>query len=340
MNDRNRISVVIPVYNVENYISECIDSVLNQLEIPYEIILIDDGSTDRSYEICKLYAEKYSGIKLISQKNQGVAAARNRGIDEAKGDWILFIDSDDIINENLLKDFSPFLKNNCDIGFFGFKYFKNQLPKDMVSSDDFHLLRKNDLDALIPALFNRDLKQVFNREKIKIASPCRFYKRTLLIDKNIRFPLEIKTGEDAVFNLYVLKNATNAIYNESPYYLYRKRDESVTNRYFPQILKEYEKVDECYKLFLNKYSLADKYDKYMQERIVWSFSFACLMDYCHKDNKKSYNARKAEFEKERTRILKSLNSIEFKDFKMNKKVFFLCIKMNWFKILDIICKMN
>ncbi len=340
MSDRNKVSIIIPIYNVEEYISKCIDSVLAQVISPYEIILIDDGSTDHTYNICESYEKKYNNIKLISQENQGVAAARNRGIEEANGDWILFIDSDDIINENLLKDFLPFLKSDFDIGLFGFKYFKNQPNKDEIDSNAFHFLTKSDLDGLIPALFNRDLKQVFNREKIKIASPCRFYRRKLLIDENIRFPVGIKTGEDAVFNLYVLKNATNAIYNESPYYLYRKRDESVTNRYFPQILKEYEKVDECYKLFLNKYSLADKYDKYMQERIVWSFSFACLMDYCHKDNKKSYNARKAEFEKERTRILKSLNSIEFKDFKMNKKIFFLCIKKNWFKILDIICKMN
>ncbi len=340
MSDKNRVSIIIPIYNVEGYISECIDSVLAQVISPYEIILIDDGSTDHTYDICKLYEKKYDNINLIYQENQGVAAARNRGIEEANGDWILFIDSDDIINENLLKDFLPFLKNNCDIGLFGFKYFKNQPIKDEVDSNAFLFLTKSDLDGLMPALFNRDLKQIFNREKIKIASPCRFYRRSLLIDKNIRFPVGIKTGEDAVFNLYVLKESQNAVYNESAYYLYRKRDESVTNKYFPQISKEYKKVDKHFQMFLNKYSLTDQYDKYMQERIVWSFSFACLMDYCHKDNKNSYKIRKKQFEKERISILKSLNSIEFKDFKMNKKIVFLCIKKNWFKILDIICKMN
>ena len=93
MNDRNRISVVIPVYNVENYISECIDSVLNQLEIPYEIILIDDGSKDRSPEICDSYALRDDRIKVIHQKNAGVCEARNAGLDAATGSFVLFCDS-------------------------------------------------------------------------------------------------------------------------------------------------------------------------------------------------------------------------------------------------------
>ena len=102
MSDKNRVSIIIPIYNVEGYISECIDSVLAQVISPYEIILIDDGSTDHTYDICKLYEKKYDNINLIYQENQGVAAARNRGIEEANGDWILFIDSDDIINEKAI----------------------------------------------------------------------------------------------------------------------------------------------------------------------------------------------------------------------------------------------
>ncbi len=97
------ISVIVPVYNVKNYINRCIDSILNQSFSNFELILVDDGSTDGSENICEEYALKDSRIKVIHQKNAGQAAARNNGVKAAKGEWIAFIDSDDSVNSQLLK---------------------------------------------------------------------------------------------------------------------------------------------------------------------------------------------------------------------------------------------
>lgn len=99
----NYISIIIPVYNVEKYFNECIESILNQTYKNYEIILIDDGSTDKSGEICDDYAKRYSFISVIHQENKGQAAARNIGVETAKSDWIMFIDSDDVAHPQLLE---------------------------------------------------------------------------------------------------------------------------------------------------------------------------------------------------------------------------------------------
>lgn len=106
------ISIIVPVYNVEKYISKCIDSVIAQTYKDYELILVDDGSTDNSGKICDEYALKDSRIKVIHKKNEGVTATRDRGVKEAKGEFLFFIDGDDYITENALELFTNKQKEN------------------------------------------------------------------------------------------------------------------------------------------------------------------------------------------------------------------------------------
>ena len=105
-----KFSIIIPVYNVEKYIGKCLDSIMNQTYKDYEVIIVNDGTKDHSMEIVKDY-----DVKVINQKNQGLSAARNRGVKEATGDYILFIDSDDYIEKDLLKELNKSLKNNPDL---------------------------------------------------------------------------------------------------------------------------------------------------------------------------------------------------------------------------------
>ena len=95
------ISIIVPVYNVEKYLERCLDSILSQTFSDFELILVNDGSTDHSLEICRSYAEKDERILLIDQENRGLSAARNAGIAVAKGEYLGFVDSDDYIAQNM-----------------------------------------------------------------------------------------------------------------------------------------------------------------------------------------------------------------------------------------------
>lgn len=111
-----KISIIVPIYNAEKYISKCLDSILMQAKENVELILINDGSTDRSEEIIGTYLGKYkTSIKYIKQTNQGIATTRNIGIEKATGDYIIFVDSDDYIDKDLLKKLEPYMEQEIDI---------------------------------------------------------------------------------------------------------------------------------------------------------------------------------------------------------------------------------
>ena len=109
------ISVIVPVYNVEEYLEECLESIREQTYTDIEVILVNDGSTDSSRQICERYCEKDNRFKLINQENQGQSVARNRGVKESIGEYIMFVDSDDVINTNVLEVLLPYMKTDVDI---------------------------------------------------------------------------------------------------------------------------------------------------------------------------------------------------------------------------------
>ena len=139
-----KLTIIIPVYNVELYLQECLDSLLYSMHKnkEVEVILIDDGSTDKSYTICQKYEAKYSFIKLIKQRNSGQSVARNNAINKAKGTWISFIDSDDIVINNYISILfniinSP-ITDDADMVMFKYKTFKENVPKYNQSQNQFN----------------------------------------------------------------------------------------------------------------------------------------------------------------------------------------------------------
>ena len=163
------VSVVIPVYNVEKYLKECVDSVLKQTYFSYEIILVDDGSTDASAKICDEYAAKDSRISVIHKPNGGLSSARNTGLQKARGAYVYFLDSDDYIVEYALEKLVEAAeRDNADIVFFDavsfadadgdFKVSQNYIRKNNYKSEKgtvvFSQLQKNnEFHSAVPLLF-------------------------------------------------------------------------------------------------------------------------------------------------------------------------------------------
>ena len=217
------ISVIVPIYNVEPYLEEAIESVLHQTYTDLEIILVDDGSTDGSGEMCDRYQKKDSRIKVLHKENGGASSARNAGLDIASGEYIMFLDSDDYWNdENALQEVYDKAKFGTDIVIFGCTDWDIHTNKKVVSRSSYNqeIMQSNDKNMILHYLLS---------EKKLPGGPTVFMTRRDLIERlKIRFKEGI-TAEDYDWVLSIFLNASNFAAIDDPFYTYRKRQEgSVT----------------------------------------------------------------------------------------------------------------
>lgn len=338
-----KVSFIVPVYNIEKYIGNCIESLLQQRGAEFEVILIDDGSSDKSGEICKQYVEKHPNIiKYIYQDNQGVSVARNQGILMSKGEWIFFVDGDDTISAKLLVSCLPFLNYENDICFVKHKeILDGKIIRDTVNRDfEKKIFSKIEFEEFILATFNRDYAGKFDYHNIKMATPCKFYKKSIIDKYKISFPVGVVTGEDALFNLQFYRYANKGVYIDSELYYHRIWESSVSQKYNPEIEKNFSDFHLKLLEFINTLDDPTKYKEAYMERCVWSFGFCCILNYCNRNNPYSYRERKKEFEEARKRYLYQIKNVKNDNFRTEKKLLFWCIKKNWFYVVDILCKLK
>lgn len=207
------LSIIVPVYNVEKYLSRCIDSILAQTERNFELILVDDGSLDASPSICDAYALKDVRIKVIHKSNEGVSSARNVGLDTATGEYVTFIDSDDWIAPDYLAKLNERAKSaNYDLITSGLNwwYSDDKIEPDALSDEPILDFSKEE-----------DLLKIISQHHI--TSPVsKLYKFSVIKDGNIRFDTKIHFGEDRDFNVRFLYSAATASTIDYSGYFYRR----------------------------------------------------------------------------------------------------------------------
>lgn len=210
------ISVLVPVYNVEKTLDRCIQSILNQTFKDFEIILVNDGSTDNSGKLCDDYSEKYDNIRVIHKPNEGLGPTRNVGIKEAKGEFIYHCDSDDWIKEDLLeKVYAKITETNSDVAVFGYDIFteKNNkiIPFGSVSVDDKIFTD----DKSVKKFFT---EQYFN--SFVVLSACnRMYRRSFIIDNELFFP-ELRRSQDVAYSLSLFDRIERLVTIKDSFYCY------------------------------------------------------------------------------------------------------------------------
>ena len=339
----NLVSVIIPVYNVEQYLRKCLESVIEQSYPELEIILIDDGSTDSSGNICDEYAKKDCRITVYHQSNKGVSATRNVGIQKAKGEWIVFVDSDDWIETNLVETCISYMEDeeNIDICFFGIQESDGEDAKSIQSGMNIVNINKVDFQDLQFRIFNRDRCACCDKKLIKLSSPCKFYRKSMLQNNEIFFDENLINGEDGLFNLYAYYYARKGVCIEYPFYHYRIRKGSVTRRYTQGIEQDFLKLHECYKKFIENIGGEKIFHEVFLERIIWSFSFCCILKYCHPDNPLKYAERYKQFKKGYQYFdYYKIQTVSLKKFGIKKKILFFFIKKSWFALIDLLCKLE
>lgn len=214
--DEKLVSVIIPAYNIEDYIGRCLDSIISQTYKNLEIIVVDDGSRDHTGEILDNYAKKDRRIKVIHKENGGVSSARNKGIEAAEGDYIGFIDGDDLIEPEMYKILVDLLEEeNADIAHCGYQ----MVFPDRI--DYYHNTGKKKIQTT-----EEGLKDLLSGEMIEPGLVNKLYKKELI--KNCRLNETVKINEDLLMNYQLFKLSQKSVYYDITPYSYMIRSSSAT----------------------------------------------------------------------------------------------------------------
>lgn len=213
------VSIIIPVYNVENFLQKCLESILKQTYTHFELVLVDDGSTDKSGEICDIYAKLDNRIHVIHSKNQGVSHARNLGIEACNGDWICFVDSDDEVTNNWLECYID--QNDADLLIQGMVIKEYPNKKQIISLPNLLLKAEERLNLKIE-IYNKTLN-----------SPCKCFKAKIIQDNHLRFTENIHLAEDLIFVLQYIGASQSVRLISHEGYIYNRQNSTLTKRFYP-----------------------------------------------------------------------------------------------------------
>lgn len=251
------ISIIVPIYNVEDYLERCLASISKQTYKNLEIILIDDGSTDKSAEICDRFAEKDQRIVVVHKENEGVSAARNLGMRMAKGEYIGFIDSDDYIDLNMYETLYTAIENkNADLAVCGFEQVRiNGQTQVNDAHENIDWSKKN----IIANYFTQGIIK-----EIMYAPVNKLYRKSMLSD--LYFNTKYRMGEDILFVFECVERMNKMVYVQGAFYHYVMRKGSAMTSSFSEKRLEYiYAIREIERICLEKYP-------YVQESVqIWVY---------------------------------------------------------------------
>ena len=247
------VSIIVPVYNVEEVLHYCIDSILTQTFKDFELILVDDGSIDKSGEVCDKYAEKDERISVIHKENGGVSSARNTGIENAKGEYICFIDSDDYVEKEFLQKMISKTEEGYDFVLSGYNWvldYNHKSSQTVVYKKDenYSVIDKNHLMELRALVL---LSQPWNK----------IFKKSIIIENSIRMPEDISLGEDTVFVYRYLSEIINKkflVINSTLYNYYSNNSDSLLNKYRSDLFEVNVKLNNYLHEEIAKWNLSDE----------------------------------------------------------------------------------
>lgn len=328
-NFRYDISFIIPVYNTEKFLVECLESIIKQEGFSKEIITIDDGSSDGTLEILENYQNNFKYIRIFQQEHQGASVARNKGIDSAQGNWICFVDSDDYLENGNIKTILEEASQDTDIIFADYAKVYGSEKIELICSDSDTTMTKDDFKLFQRAVLNKN----YNKNNLQIVTPWAKLYRTDFLKKNkIRFTPGVRKSQDLLFNFEAYQVAEKGKYFNLLMYYYRYNCESLCNKYMSGVIVDYLKQSRKIKELLLEY---DKFVELKQDyyfRCAVNYMFSLRLDYAHCDNPKKFGVKKREFEKswEIEDVQEALKNVNEKEFSFTEKVLLRNVKRKKF----------
>ena len=221
------VSVIIPAYNSQDKINITIESLLSQTDLEFEIVFIDDGSTDKTYDIIRntLKESQFSNYKIIQQKNMGVSVARNKGIEESENDYVYFLDADDYVSKKLIETLKIYInKNDVEVISWGY----NEVRKDgyLLSnySDSYEFISRK-----LTGIYA--LNEIIQKETLSIWTGSAIYSKSFLLRNNLKYTPDCRAGQDLEFIYKTLSKAENVIFIDKILSYYVRETDSTTTSY-------------------------------------------------------------------------------------------------------------
>lgn len=328
-----KVSIIIPVYNVEAYLAKCLDSVINQTYENLEIICVNDGSTDGSLSVLELYAHNDTRIKIVNKSNGGLSDARNEGHKYVTGKYIMYLDSDDWIDlhtcESAVKKAED---ENADVVFWNYvREFEHcSKPKHIFDKEEISFETPEQICALhrrFIGLYAEELKHPENADSI-VTAWGKLYSSNIILDNRIEFvDTRIIGTEDALFNLYVFGYVNKAIYMSDCFNHYRKLNEtSLTKTYKKALKTQWDALHEYMYRYVNENNCSETFSAALCNRICLSI-IGLGMNILRGDS--SVNKRKAVKEIISDKGYRTAaKQLTLKYFPIHWKVFFWLAKHN------------
>lgn len=320
------ISVIVPIYKVEKYLDKCIESIINQTYKNLEIILVDDGSPDKSSKMCDEWSKKDKRIIVIHKENGGVSSARNIGIDKSKGEWITFVDADDWIEKTYIEDmYNVAMDFDSKYVCCGYdKVYSNSSELINSNAELFELKSKDYLIALL------NVQNSYGFVHMKLINKD--------VISDIRFDEELAVGEDALFNIQLCDNLDKVIIYNKALYNYRINSDSVVRRYDVNYVDKYTNSMQKMKSYINKKYSSKEIKLNVFNYIVYHLMLICV-NYCyHPQNKNKYHSLKEVCKMD---IYKeAIKNSNYGNLSLTRKITLFTIKHRMFFLTALICKIR
>ena len=271
-----KVSIIVPIYNVEKYLPRCLDSLVGQTLYDIEMIAVNDGSTDGSLEILRDYGKRDFRIKISNQENYGVSEARNAGITLAKGEYIAFVDPDDWVEQDMYNImYQKAIEYECDVVMCSYmREFKDHSKiKEFDLPRELYLANEEVKSFFLRRLIGPINEEIGNPELLDAWGPVwsKMYKRDLIINNALTFTdlKEIGTNEDSLFNISVFSCATSCCFINQPFYHYwRENETSITSYYKPMLMQQWSNLFDTLHSFIEKAQLDQQYTEALNNRIA------------------------------------------------------------------------
>ncbi len=307
-----KLSIIVPVYNTKNQIDTCIKSIVNQIDREVEVMIINDASTDNSEEIILEYKNQYPNIKYYSKKeNTGLADTRNIGIDKAKGEYIMFVDSDDYIEKDLLKNLNKYMKDNIDV----IKFKLNVKYDNSSYTVDGPIFSKTDGETAFNLLAFED---------VMFDSACIYlFKREFLLKNNFKFKVGTYHEDFGLVPLVILQAKSVVSTNIKGYYYIQTNNSITRNSNNEKTIKKFEDALLHYDNMLQSISKLNISKKTKQNiKIYYTNSIILKLETIRKEDRKQYIKQ--------IRKRKMLRNIKVRNLKQMLKRIILTININWY----------